>query len=221
MPLDDDKMAPQGAPEQNSERQLPAGNGGKKPRTERGRKTMRAILDAAAVDFGANGFAETSIVAITQRAGVALGSFYTYFESKEEVFRALVADMSAQVRSHVGPVIQAEENRIDGEREGLAAFISFVRQHKELYRIIDEAEFVDSESYRAHYQGNVDGYLASLKDAAARGDVRADISEPHAWAIVGMNVFLGLRYGVWADGEEPADIAATVTDMLEHGLKKR
>jgi AcrR family transcriptional regulator len=62
------------------------------PRTERGRRTQRAILDAAAAEFGDKGFHDSSIVSITQRAGVALGSFYTYFESKDALFRALVAD---------------------------------------------------------------------------------------------------------------------------------
>ena len=52
----------------------------KVPRTERGRRTQRAILDAAAAEFGEKGFHEGSISGITRRAGVALGSFYTYFD---------------------------------------------------------------------------------------------------------------------------------------------
>ncbi|MFN5644693.1 MAG: TetR family transcriptional regulator, partial [Sphingomonadales bacterium] len=51
----------------------------KAPRTERGRRTLRALLDAAAAEFGEKGFHESSVVSITGRAGVALGSFYTYF----------------------------------------------------------------------------------------------------------------------------------------------
>ena len=53
----------------------------KTPRTERGRRTLRKLLDAAAVEFGERGFYDASISGITRRAGVALGSFYTYFES--------------------------------------------------------------------------------------------------------------------------------------------
>ena len=68
----------------------------REPRTERGRRTQRLILDAAAAEFGEKGFHESSIVSITIRAGVALGSFYTYFESKETLFKALVADMSGR-----------------------------------------------------------------------------------------------------------------------------
>ena len=78
---------------------LAAGGDAKVPRTERGRRTLRKLLDAAAEEFGEKGFHESSVVSITQRAGVALGSFYTYFDSKDALFRALVADMSEKVRT--------------------------------------------------------------------------------------------------------------------------
>ena len=76
------------------EAQTSAASDGKAPRTPRGERTLRKILDAARDEFGEHGFSDSSIVGITQRAGVALGTFYTYFDSKEEVFRALVRDMS-------------------------------------------------------------------------------------------------------------------------------
>ena len=60
----------------------------KTPRTERGRKTLRKLLDASAIEFGEKGFHEASVSSITRRAGVALGSFYTYFDSKDALFRA-------------------------------------------------------------------------------------------------------------------------------------
>ena len=79
---------------------------GKAPRTARGEKTLRKILDAALLEFGQQGFHDSSIVGITSRAKVALGTFYTYFDSKEAVFAALVRDMSRQVRDHVAPEIE-------------------------------------------------------------------------------------------------------------------
>ena len=48
-----------------------AGNPDKTPRTERGRRTLRKLLDAAAIEFGERGFHEASISGITRRAGVA------------------------------------------------------------------------------------------------------------------------------------------------------
>lgn len=190
----------------------------KQPRTDRGRKTRRAILDAARSEFGERGFHDASISGITRRAGVALGSFYTYFDSKDALFRALVRDMSDQVRDHVAPVLQSAPDQVAAEQAGLKAFIDFVRGHKEIYRIIDEAEFVDPESFRAHYSTTAERIAQRLEAAAARGEVRGDHSEVHAWAIMGMNVFLGLRYGVWGEELSADTVARAVARLLRSGL---
>ena len=193
-------------------------NVAKTPRTDRGRKTLRAILDAAEVEFGSRGFQGAAISRITTRAGVALGSFYTYFDSKEAVFAALVADMSARVADAVRPHVEAAPDGLAGEGAGLTAFLDFVRAHKEIYRIIDEAEFVDHEGYRRHYSSAVDRIVTRLTAAGKRGEVRGDLGEVEAWAIVGMNVFLGLRYGVWNEDKTTGEVAAAANRLLREGL---
>lgn len=190
----------------------------KTPRTERGRRTLRVLLDVAALEFGERGFHETSIVSITTRAGVALGSFYTYFDSKDAIFRALVRDMSARVGAVGAAAVREGTDALTGERAVMAAFIRFARTHTELYRIIDEAEFVDPATYRAHYEGAATRIQSRLEAGAARGELRDGITDVHAWAIMGMNVFLGLRYGVWGDERTPEDVAQIISDMLTDGL---
>lgn len=192
---------------------------GKTPRTARGRATLRKLLDAAAIEFGERGFHDASISGITRRAGTALGSFYTYFDSKDEIFRALVQDMSAQVGVHAAAAMQEAKTALDRERAALKGFLEFAREHKEIYRIIDEAEFVDSDSYRAHYQVTASRILTRLKAGAETGELREDVSELHAWAVMGMNVFLGLRYGIWTEEMTPDAIAGAANDFIARGLK--
>src|SRR5436189_3909350 len=166
---------------------------GKAPRTARGEKTLRKILDAALGEFGQRGFHESSIVGITTRAKVALGTFYTYFDSKEAVFAALVRDMSGQVRDHVAPAMQGAVDGLDGERRALESYLRFVVGHKEVYRIIDEAEFVDPAGFRTHYETTANRIAARLSAATANGELKDDgtlANEVRAWAIMGMNVFL-------------------------------
>lgn len=191
------------------------------PRTARGERTRRALLSAAAAEFGEKGFHDGSISGITRRAGCALGSFYTYFGSKDDIFRALVDDMSAQVRDYVGPRIAQARDGIEAERIGLLSFLEFARDHKEIYRIIDEAEFVDQAAYRAHYENTAARMASRLTRAAERGDVIADVEEVHAWAIMGMNVFLGLRYGVWDDSRPADEVAAIANAFIERGIGRR
>jgi hypothetical protein len=74
---------------------------------DRAAAPLRALLNAAAEEFGEKGFHDAAISQITARAGVATGSFYVYFDSKEAIFQALVRDLSGQVKDFVGPSIAA------------------------------------------------------------------------------------------------------------------
>jgi len=201
-------------------------NDGKTPRTERGRRTLRKLLDASAIEFGEKGFHEASVSSITRRAGVALGSFYTYFDSKDALFRALVNDMSENVRSAARAAISPDMAALDVERVALLAFLDFAKEHKEIYRIIDEAEFVDPESYRNHYETVAERIEARLKSGAESGQFRDDLGEVEAWAIMGMNVFVGLRYAIWGDQHAQVDpstkeVAERVNALLARGATPR
>jgi len=194
----------------------------KAPRTERGRRTLRKLLDAAAEEFGEKGFHEASVSSITRRAGVALGSFYTYFDSKDALFRALVADMSEKVRTSARSALHEGMGALEIERAALAAFLRFAAEHKEIYRIIDEAEFVDPDSYRNHYETIAERIADRLRTGAERGEFRDGLGELEAWAVMGMNVFVGLRYVVWGAAEKaPEDVAAGVNRLLAEGVLRR
>ncbi len=179
---------------------------------------MRKLLDAAALEFGEKGFHEASISAITRRAGTALGSFYTYFESKDAIFRALVKDMSAQVAREAGEAVAPKTDPFEIERAALQSFLDFAREHKEIYRIIDEAEFVDPASFREHYETTAARILDRLKKGENEGKFREGMDEAHAWALMGMNVFLGLRYAVWSESTDAERIAELANTMLRQGI---
>ena len=192
----------------------------KTPRTARGRKTQRALLDAAEAEFGEKGFHESSIVSITKRAGVALGSFYTYFDSKDALFRALVRDMSGRVKQAVAPAITDVAEPVAREGAALEAFLDFARDHKEIYRIIDEAEFVAPDTWREHYERTASRIFERLQAAEAEGKLAGPIDEVHAWAMMGMNVFLGLKYGVMDETRSVADVARIANSLIARGLSR-
>lgn len=193
----------------------------KQPRTERGRRTLRKLLDASAEEFGEKGFHEASVSSITRRAGVALGTFYTYFDSKDALFRALVADMSDNVKSSARAALKDDMGALEIEHAALDAFLQFAREHKEIYRIIDEAEFVDPASYRVHYETIAQRIQSRLLAGIESGEFREGLGEIEAWAVMGMNVFVGLRYAVWEAGTDARgsdEIARTVNSLLAKGI---
>lgn len=190
------------------------------PKTARGRKTRQKLLDAAMVEFGNRGFYEAAVNRITEGAGVAMGTFYVHFPSKEAIFRALVAYMGHLTRRWIAERVADAPDRIAAERLGLEAFITFVREHRDLYRIVNEAQFVAPDAYRDYYDSFAEGYVRRLTEAADNGEIRAGNPEARAWALIGASVFLGQRYGVWEDEATPADIVKGVGDLIEFGLRK-
>jgi len=188
------------------------------PTTARGRRTRRALLDAAEAEFGAVGFDRASIVSITGRAGVAQGTFYTYFPSKEAVFAELVRELSRRVREHIAEAIAGLEDRADVEREGFRAFLEVIADHRDMYRIVRNAEFVDEALYRWYYDSFARGYVRGLSDARDRGQVDLPHPEAVAWCLMGIADFLGMRWVLWGDGPVPDEVFDAVMTFVRRGL---
>jgi len=62
-----------------------------------GRKTLRKLLDAGIVVFDRRGFHAARVDDICKLAKTSHGTFYLYFSSKEDLFRALLADVSQEM----------------------------------------------------------------------------------------------------------------------------
>ncbi len=193
----------------------------KTPKTARGKKTRDKLLQAAEKEFGDKGFHATAISGITYRAGVALGTFYTYYQSKEEIFQDLVSYMSQRTRRWIGERVAGAPDRMAAERLGIEAYIEFARQHKGIYRIITEAEFVANDAYREHYNNFADAYRDNLEKAGESGEIRQGDYETWTWAIMGIAVFLGMKYTEWDDSVPAARVAEIVTDLIANGIRPR
>lgn len=185
-----------------------------RPLTKRGEATRRRLLEAAELVFAEQGYHEASIVKITERAGIGLGTFYLYFDSKQSIFEALVLDLNRRVRHSMSEAMIGAATRLDAERAGFAGFFRFTAEHPALYRVVREAEFVSPEVLRLHYTRIVEGYEAGLRAAQQTGDVdRALDPETTAWALMGMGELIGMRFLLWerdADGKPPAELDPVV-----------
>jgi AcrR family transcriptional regulator len=189
-----------------------------RPATSRGEATRSKLLDAAEQEFGEKGFHAASVASITRRAGVAQGTFYLYFGSKEDAMRDLVRHMGRALRGTLREAIQGDGERLDVERRGFEAFVRFALDHRNLYRVVMESQFVDEEVYRDYYRTLARGYAAGLEAAQARGEIRAGDAEAQAWALMGVAHFLGLR-AIWAGREPDASTMDAAFDVVRFGLE--
>jgi len=127
-------------------------------RTVLDKETRRQqIVDAAIEVFAAKGYRVASIADIIAQAGVARGTFYLYFQSKEEAFNAaldrflaLFQDMAGKeaTRNYSNPL--ALEQRL---RESLLDWLRFLLQHRQLTKIVfRQAAAVDPDYERKYLQ---------------------------------------------------------------------
>lgn len=93
--------------------------------TERGRRTRAALVQAARKVFERDGYLDARVSDIAKAAKVAHGTFYTYFSSKEEVFREVVVGVQADLLAQEGRDAQVDRSdpiaRIDAANRAYVA----------------------------------------------------------------------------------------------------
>jgi AcrR family transcriptional regulator len=189
--------------------------------TEKAKRTKEAILRAAERVFGDKGFERASIAMITQEAGVAQGTFYLYFVDKKAVFVALVEELGHALRAALREATVGLMHRIDVEHEGFRAFFRFVAGHRDLYRIVRQAEFVDEAAYHAYYERLAEGYARGLRRAMHAGQIRRADPDRLAYCLMGIADFLGLRGVLWEKEPDVDALTAAAMDLVREGVVPR
>ncbi|SLM17512.1 putative Transcriptional regulator [uncultured spirochete] len=109
--------------------------------------------------FGEKGYFETNIHDVTSNAGLAIGSFYRYFESKESFYKEVIRSVGRDVRHFISLNLGNGLNRVEREMRGLWLFILFLSMDRYCYNIVREAEFVLPNEVRDYYDAFHRGYL--------------------------------------------------------------
>jgi AcrR family transcriptional regulator len=187
------------------------------PPTERGQRTRARLIRAAEVVFGNVGYHDARVSEITREAGVALGTFYLYFPSKEELFRAMLAGINHDLRRTLSEGTRGLQTRAEMEAEGLRLFFHFLRRHRKLYRIVKQAEGVDPALYQEYYRRIARGYQRGLAQAMERGELKRVDPELAAYALMGVADFVASRYIIWEEGLTQAKFDQLV-EILLYGL---
>jgi AcrR family transcriptional regulator len=93
-----------------------------------------AILAAARKVFAEHGYEAAGVRDVVRRTELAQGTFYNYFEGKDDVFRAVVEEVGAQARRLVR---EARLNADDFVTEGFRAFFAFIAAEPETFAFLE------------------------------------------------------------------------------------
>lgn len=164
------------------------------PKTKTGQKTFDKIIRAGKKLFAANGFQATSINDIIAKARVAAGTFYIYFDNKLALYLYLLDLYRNSIRKASSNAIVGLTSRLEMEREGLKAFIKFVKQDPLAYKLVWESLFVDFSIFKEYYMQFSESYVYHLRKYVELGEVRNDIDvETVSYVLMGISNFVGLQ----------------------------
>ena len=182
------------------------------------------LLSAAEHLFGERSYRRTSVAGICARAGIATGSFYAHFNSKADIFAAVVWRINADLRAAMSDALeQAPDNQRARERAAFRAFFDMISQRPWIDRIVRESEFVDPGLFREYYERLARGYARGVRQAQLAGEVDSRYDpEVIAYLYTGADNFIGVRWADWtAGGHVPDDVLDDVLEVLARGLAPR
>lgn len=164
------------------------------PKRKDGQKTFDQIIETAKKLFSKNGYQATSINEIINKAGIATGTFYLYFDDKFALYSYLLAKYRKSIRKAISEGIGDSKTRYEKERLGLRAFLKFAWQDPLAYRIIWESMFADKALFREYYETFSHDYIRQLHHAVDDGEVRQDLDlETLSYILMGISNFVGLQ----------------------------
>jgi AcrR family transcriptional regulator len=142
-----------------------------RPRSRKGERTRARIIEAAKLVFEEQGFLDARITDISERAELSHGSFYHYFDSKEDVFLEVAAAQEQRFsRNSILGSDLAETTLALSVTDGLRiALRSFLEEYRAEARIISVIEQVSRyhEPVREIRQQRFSDYLAQAQEAIA------------------------------------------------------
>jgi len=172
----------------------PLTNGTEKPSGPRSRKGVetRARLVAAAKEvFEQDGFLDARISDIAERASLSHGSFYHYFESKEEVFREVAAQVDELLSEPMTSVIldpSSSAGPYERIREAIRLHFQSYRDEARIMGVIEQVSRFDpqvSASRMERHRRQLVDVSKSIRSLQRHGLVDEDLDPTIAAAALG------------------------------------
>jgi len=180
--------------------------------------TRRRLLDAGESLLGELGYEACSVARLTAAAGVGQGTFYLYFQSKDELLAEVVRRTNLRLKLHTARAVAGVDHRLSMEALALRAFSAFALRRRSVYRVVREAEFVDRDLGRWYYLDLAEGYRSTLEAAMASGQVRSMDPLSLGLSIMGLLHHLGMRWPVWEHAPVPQEVLDRTTELLMRGI---
>ncbi len=187
------------------------------PLTNRGEATLKKLLRSAEKAFSQHGYHGASVAHICRLSKVANGTFYQYFSDKEEIFVALVTDLTENLHAALAIDFTKYATAIAQLLALIRAYLQFLQMHRRLYQVFREAEFIRLDLSQDFYRYLTERFRAIILKGIGQKELRPCDPEVIAYCIIGLQEFLALRYVIWEEALSEKIFTAT-EQLMAHGI---
>ena len=145
-------------------------------------KTKRKIFETSMKLFAEKGYDATSIEEITATVGVAKGTLYYHFSSKEEIFNFLIEEGMKLLQNSIDIKTARIENYIDKIKAIVLIQIKVVAKYEDLITIL-LSQFWGSEARHQKCQKHIFEYIKKIENIVEKGIEAGQIKKGNAQAI--------------------------------------
>lgn len=124
------------------------------------------IMAAAKAVFARRGFHATTIADIAKQAGLAYGSIYWYFESKDSLFHALMAVQEEALRSHVALALAEVGENADQEelfRTAVRVTFEFFEADRATVKLLFRDAYALGDRFEKHLGGIYERFIDEIE----------------------------------------------------------
>jgi AcrR family transcriptional regulator len=193
-------------------------------RRVRGAATRERLLAAARRLFGERGYEATSIESVLEASDVARGALYHHFQSKAELFDAVLADVLVEIAERSATAAAASKDPLEGLRAGSHAWLAMALDPAiQRIALLDPTTAVGWARWREQDQAHsLGGLRATLLRLTDEGRVPAGQAELLAHVLLAALNEAALFVAFAADQRAAVDTArATVDTLLDRLFTRR
>jgi TetR/AcrR family fatty acid metabolism transcriptional regulator len=184
------------------------------------------IIDAAVRVFARNGYYNSRVSDIAREAGIASGTIYLYFKTKDEILVTLFREKMAAFVAHVRAEIAVEPDAVSKIRRLVARHFAVLEDHPDVAEVVQVELRQGHKFFRGASAHEVSAYFALLagvlQEGVAQGRLRADLPVKVATkALFGAMDQMATSWVLGKRGYRLADTADAVADLFLQGLAAR
>jgi AcrR family transcriptional regulator len=184
--------------------------------------TRDRLLRVAASEFAQVGFEQANINVIAERAGLGKGTVYLYFESKQELFLALLRDIAQRQVTAVRAALGS--GKLQQQLEALVgAFVRLAMEDADGFHVYLSALYGLNRAFQAEAVRLLQEYMTLLRSAlgqqpAYRQVDPAWLEASALWLFSAIESFVLATRALGYSEQRLAALTPTIAQLLLHGL---